>query len=75
MNNSFVIWGTVLLILSLFLHPLLAIVGLDESLFGLHLQGETLFSLSPFLVRIILAVIGIIMLIIGGMQVAKQKNK
>lgn len=75
MNNSFVIWGTVLLILSLFLNPLLAIVGLDESLFGLHLQGETLFSLSPFLVRIILAVIGIIMLIIGGMQVAKQKNK
>ncbi|MBQ4898082.1 hypothetical protein KB559_04455 [Paenibacillus sp. Marseille-P2973] len=75
MNNSYVIWGTVLLILSLFLNPLLAIVGLDESLFGLHLQGETLFSLSPFLVRIILAVIGIIMLIIGGMQVAKQKNK
>lgn len=75
MNNSYVIWGTVLLILSLFLNPLLAIVGLDESLFGLHLQGETLFSLSPFLVRIILAVIGIIMLIIGGMQVVKQKNK
>lgn len=75
MNNSNIIWGTVLLLLSLFLNPLLAIVGLDERLFGLHLQGETVFSLSPFLVRIILAVIGIIMLVIGGKQVAKQKNK
>lgn len=75
MNNRNIIWGTVLLLLSLFLDPLLEIVGLDERLFGLHLQGETVFSLSPFLVRIILAVIGIIMLIIGGMQVAKQKNK
>lgn len=75
MNNSNIIWGTVLILLSLFLNPLLAIVGLDERLFGLHLQGETVFSLSPFLVRIILAVIGIIMLVIGGKQVAKQKNK
>ncbi|WP_245700150.1 hypothetical protein, partial [Paenibacillus glacialis] len=73
--NSNIIWGIVLLALSLFLKPLLAIVGLNERLFGLHWQGETVFSLSPFLVRIILAVIGIIMLIIGGMQVAKQKNK
>ncbi|WP_435925635.1 hypothetical protein [Paenibacillus sp. DYY-L-2] len=75
MNNTKIIWGIVLLALSLFLKPILAIVGLDESLFGLHLQGETVFSLSPFLVRIILAVIGIIMLIIGGMRVVKQKNK
>jgi hypothetical protein len=74
MNNN-IIWGIVLLALSLFLKPLLAIVGLNETLFGLHWQGETVFSLSPFLVRIILAVIGIIMLIIGGKQVAKQKNK
>jgi|GEM_PF-4615759 len=72
--NSNVIWGIVLLALSLFLKPVLAIVGLDERLFGLHWQGETVFSLSPLLVQIILAVIGIIMLIIGGMQVAKQKN-
>lgn len=75
MNNRNIIWGIVLLALSLFLKSILAVVGLDESLFGLHLQGETVFSLSPFLVRIILAVIGIIMLIIGGMQVVKQKNK
>ncbi len=73
--NRNISWGIVLLGLSLFLNPLLAIVGQDESLFGLHLQGETVFSLSPFLVRIILAVIGIVMLIIGGMQVAKQKTK
>ncbi|TVX93286.1 hypothetical protein [Paenibacillus agilis] len=73
--NSKMIWGIVLLALSLFLKPLLAIVGLNEKLFGLHLQGETVFSLSPLLVRIILAIIGIIMLIIGGMQVAKQNNK
>ncbi|MEC0248836.1 hypothetical protein P4H65_23875 [Paenibacillus chitinolyticus] len=73
--NSKIIWGIVLLALSLFLKPIMAIAGLNERLFGLHLQGETLFSLSPFLVRIILAVIGIIMLIIGGMQAAKQKKK
>ncbi|MWV42515.1 hypothetical protein GRF59_02635 [Paenibacillus sp. HJL G12] len=73
--NSNVIWGIVLLALSLFLKPLLVIVGLNERLFGLYWQGEPVFSLSPFLVRIILAVIGIIMLIIGGMQVAKQKNE
>ncbi|MED3550284.1 hypothetical protein [Cytobacillus praedii] len=73
--NSNIIWGIVLIALSLFLKPILAIVGLNERLFGLHLQGETVFSLSPFFVRIILVVIGIIMLIIGAMQVAKQKNK
>jgi len=72
--NSTITLGIVLLALSLFLKPLLAIVGLNERLFGLHWQGETVFSLSPFSVRIILAVIGIIMLIIGGIQVAKQKN-
>ncbi|MBN3527164.1 hypothetical protein [Paenibacillus apiarius] len=73
--NSNIIWGIVLLALSVFLKPIMAIVGLNERLFGLHLQGETLFSLSPLVVRIILAIIGIIMLIIGGMQAAKQKNK
>ncbi|MFC9776479.1 hypothetical protein [Paenibacillus chitinolyticus] len=73
--NSKIIWGIVLLALSLFLKPIMAIAGLNERLFGLHLQGETLFSLSPFLVRIILAVIGVIMLIIGGMQAANQKKK
>ncbi|MCY9593223.1 hypothetical protein PC41400_13860 [Paenibacillus chitinolyticus] len=73
--NSKIIWGIVLLALSLFLKPIMAIAGLNERLFGLHLQGETLFSLSPFLVRIILAVIGVIMLIIGGMQTANQKKK
>ncbi|NOJ72889.1 hypothetical protein [Paenibacillus alvei] len=73
--NSNIIWGIGLLVLSVFLKPLMAIVGLNERLFGLHLQGETLFSLSPLVVRIILAIIGIIMLIIGGMQAAKQKNK
>lgn len=73
--NSKLIWGIVLLALSLFLKPIMAIAGLDERLFGLHLQGETLFSLSPFLVRVILAVIGVIMLIIGGMQAANQKKK
>lgn len=72
--NRNMIWKIGLLTLSLFLKSLLAIVGLNESLFGLHWQGETVFSLSPFLVRIVLAVIGIIMLIIGGMQAAKQKN-
>lgn len=71
--NRNMIWGIALLSLSLFFKPLLAIVGLNERLFGLHWQGETVFSLSPLLVRIILAVIGIIMLIIGRMQVAKQK--
>jgi len=70
--KSNIIWGIVLLALSLFLKPLMAIVGLNEKLFRLHLQGETVFSLSPFLVQIILAVIGIIMLIIGSMQVTKQ---
>ncbi|EJW15343.1 hypothetical protein M5X00_14100 [Paenibacillus alvei] len=73
--NSNIIWGIGLLVLSVFLKPLMAIAGLNERLFGLHLQGETLFSLSPLVVRIILAIIGIIMLIIGGMQAAKQKNK
>ncbi|MEK5239866.1 hypothetical protein NST99_29840 [Paenibacillus sp. FSL L8-0470] len=73
MNNN-IIWGIVLLALSLFFKPLLAMVGLNEKLLGLYWQGETVFSLSPFLVRIILAIIGIIMLIIGGMQAAKQKN-
>ncbi|MFD7525523.1 hypothetical protein [Paenibacillus chitinolyticus] len=73
--NSKLIWGIVLLALSLFLKPIMAIAGLDERLFGLHLQGETLFSLSPFLVRAILAGIGVIMLIIGGMQAANQKKK
>lgn len=73
--NSNMNWGILLLALSLFLKPLMSIVGLNESLFGLHWQGETVFSLSPILVQIILAVIGIIMLIIGGIQVAKQKNK
>ncbi|MGE6229803.1 hypothetical protein [Paenibacillus chitinolyticus] len=73
--NSKLIWGIVLLALSLFLKPIMAIAGLDERLFGLHLQGETLFSLSPFLVRVILAVIGVIMLIIGGMQASNQKKK
>ncbi|MFP4974078.1 hypothetical protein ACE6ED_01650 [Paenibacillus sp. CN-4] len=72
--NRNMIWGIGLLTLSLFLKPLLAIVGLNESLFGLHWQGETVFSLSPFLVRIVLAVIGIIMLIIGGMQAAKKNT-
>lgn len=72
--NSKISCGIVLLALSLFLKPILAIVGLDETLFGLYWQGETVFSLSPFLVQFILAVIGIIMLIIGGMQVARQKN-
>lgn len=72
--NTRMIWGLILLALSLFLKPILAIVGLSEKLFGLHWQGETLFSLSPFLVRIILAVIGIVMLISGGMQVVKQKT-
>lgn len=73
--NGKITWGIVLLALSVFLKPILAILGLDERLFGLHLQGETVFSLNPFLVQIILAVIGIIMLIIGGKQVAKQKSK
>ncbi|WP_430109487.1 hypothetical protein [Paenibacillus sp. B1-33] len=73
--NSNIIWGIGLLVLSVFLKPLMAIAGLNERLFGLHLQGETLFSLSPLVVRIILAIIGIIMLIIGGLQAAKQKNK
>lgn len=72
--NSNMLWGIVLIALSLFLKPLLAIVGLNEKLFGLHWQGETLFSLNPLLVRIALAVIGMIMLIIGGRQAAKQKN-
>ncbi|OME88390.1 hypothetical protein BK120_03595 [Paenibacillus sp. FSL A5-0031] len=73
--NSKMIWGIALLALSLFFKPLLAIVGLNETLFGLQWQGETVFSLRPFLVRIILAIIGIMMLIIGGKQVTKQKNK
>lgn len=73
--NSNIIWGIALLALSLFLKTLLPMVGLSETLFGLYWQGETVFSLSPFLVRIILAVIGITMLIIGRMQVVKQKNK
>lgn len=73
--NSKINCGIVLLALSLFLKPILAIVGLNEGVFGLYLQGETVFSLSPFLVQAILAVIGIIMLIIGVRQVAKQKNK
>ncbi|MGN7490665.1 hypothetical protein ACTHPF_05825 [Paenibacillus sp. SAF-054] len=73
--KSSIIWGIVLLALSLYLKPLLAIVGLDDRLFGLHWQGETVFSLSPFVVRIILALIGVLMLIIGGMQVMKQKYK
>ncbi|MNI69920.1 hypothetical protein D3C73_1256970 [compost metagenome] len=72
--NSNIIWGIVLLALSLFLMPVLNIVGLDEKLFGLYWQGETVFTLSPLLVRIILAGIGVIMLIIGGIQVTK-KNK
>ncbi|TYA10055.1 hypothetical protein FRY98_25995 [Paenibacillus faecis] len=72
--KSSIIWGLVFLALSLFLKPLLETVGLDERLFGLHWQGETVFTLSPFLVRIILAVIGVIMLTIGGRQVAKQKK-
>lgn len=73
--NSKINCGIVLLALSLLLKPILAMVGLNETLFGLHWQGETVFSLSPFIVQIILAVIGIIMLFIGGMQVAKQRNK
>ncbi|UHA73187.1 hypothetical protein [Paenibacillus sp. 481] len=73
--NSNMIWGIALLALSVFLKPIMAIVGLNERLFGLHWQGETLFSLSPLVFRIILALIGVVMLIIGGMQVAKQKNK
>ncbi|MNW62110.1 hypothetical protein D3C74_402200 [compost metagenome] len=73
--NSNIIWGIVLLALSLFLMPVLNIVGLDEKLFGLYWQGETVFTLSPLLVRIILAGIGVIMLIIGGIKVTKQKNK
>ena len=71
--NSNIMWGIVLLALSFFLKPVLAVAGLDESLFGLHWQGETVFSLSPFFVRIVLAVIGIIMLIIGGRQGASKK--
>ncbi|SKB44131.1 hypothetical protein SAMN06295926_102481 [Lysinibacillus sp. AC-3] len=47
MNNN-IIFGIVLLALSLFLKPFMAIVGLNERLFSLHLQGETVFSLSPF---------------------------
>ncbi|MCR8645397.1 hypothetical protein NV379_22425 [Paenibacillus sp. N1-5-1-14] len=74
MNNK-IFSGLVLIALSLFLKPVMSIVGLDEKLFGLHWQGETVFSISPSLVRIILAVLGIIMLINGGLQVAKQKNK
>ncbi|MNP28302.1 hypothetical protein D3C76_1212600 [compost metagenome] len=70
--NSNIIWGIVLLALSLFLMPVLNIVGLDEKLFGLYWQGETVFTLSPLLVRIILAGIGVIMLIIGGIQVTKK---
>lgn len=73
-SNSNIIWGIVLLALSLFLKPLMTIVGMDERFFGLHLQGETVFSLSPYLVQLILAGIGITLLIIGGMQVAKQKK-
>ncbi|MGG4399319.1 hypothetical protein ABEW61_04265 [Paenibacillus amylolyticus] len=72
--NSNIIWGIVLLALSLFLKPLLAIVGLDEKLFGLYWQGETVFTLDPLLVRIILAVFGVIMLLIGVRQAAKQKK-
>lgn len=72
--NSNRIWGIVLLALSLFLKPLFAIVGLNEKLFGLHWQGETVFSLNPLSVRIVLAVIGVIMFIIGGIQAAKQRN-
>ncbi|MGN7762590.1 hypothetical protein [Paenibacillus sp. 22594] len=72
--NSNVIWGIVLLALSLFLKPLLAVLGLNEK-FGLFWQGETVFTVSPLLVRVILGVIGVIMLIMGGMQVAKQKNE
>lgn len=73
--NSKISCGIVLLALSLFLKPILAIVGLNEGVFGLHLQGETVFSLSPFLVQAILAAIGVIMFIIGGRQFAKQKSK
>ncbi|WP_151733006.1 hypothetical protein [Paenibacillus tengchongensis] len=73
--NSNIIWGIVLLALSLFLMPVLIIVGLDEKLFGLYWQGETVFTLSPLLVRIILAGIGGLMIIIGRIQVTKQKNK
>ena len=72
--NSHYIWGIALLALSLFLKPVLAIVGLNETLFALHWQGETVFSLNPFKVRIILAVIGFIMLIIGRIKDAKQNN-
>lgn len=73
--NSKINGGIVLLALSLFLKPILALAGLDERLFGLHWQGETLFSLSPFLIQAILAILGIIMLFIGGMQVAKKRNE
>ena len=45
--NSNIILGIVLLALGLFLKPIMAIVGLNEKLFGLHWQGETVFSLSP----------------------------
>lgn len=71
--NSKIIWGIVLLALSFFLKPVLAVVGLNESLFGLHWQGETVFSVSPVFVRIVLAVMGISMLIIGGRQGATKK--
>ncbi|WP_422661253.1 hypothetical protein ACK8P5_12525 [Paenibacillus sp. EC2-1] len=73
--NRNIIWGIVLLALSLFFKPLLSIVGLDENLFGLHWQGETVFLLSPSLIRTLLALIGVFMLIIGGMQLSKQRNK
>lgn len=72
--NSNIIWGIGLVALSLFLKPVLAMVGLDERLFGWHWKGETVFSLSPLLVRIILAVVGVVMLTIGVMQVARQKE-
>lgn len=73
--NSMLICGISLLALSIYFKPLLAMLGLNESLFGLHLQGETVFSLNPIIVRFILAAIGIILIILGGKQVANQKNE
>ena len=73
--NSKMIWGIVLLALSLFLKPILSLVALDEKLFGLYWQGETVFTLNPILVRIVLGIIGIIMLVIGGMKVVNQKKQ
>ncbi|MHA7963209.1 hypothetical protein ACX93W_03615 [Paenibacillus sp. CAU 1782] len=72
--NRNMIWGIVLLALSLYFKPLLAIVGLNERILGLYWHGEAVFTLNPIIVQVILGAIGIMMLMIGVRQVAKQKN-